>query len=704
MLIKSMCAPSLGPWPGCSRAKRRRRRLGVKLPTLYAYVSRGLLVSHPSDGGRRRLFDVDDVEHLARRSRGGRRVESRLASVTTGITQIREDGAYYRGHRVTALALTATFEEVADLLWRARPAPEHWVPSRLPRPPHLDTADLLRWVTVLCGAKDRLRADLRPELVIRSARRLITTMVHGLPGQTEPASPAGGSTAAGLARRLVSSTMPGASGDELARTVDMALVLLADHELATSTVAVRVAASTRADLYDAILAGLGTAAGPLHGGASQLAYRLIVDAERRRRRARRQRVPSMAADASRVRARRLPPRRSPGDPASRVLPWPGPPRTTRPRWIADRVGPRPRRPSCQRGPRTGGGDLGDGDAGRRRRHDLHHRPGRRLDGPLPRGTGRKASPVPSTRRLRHREREPPIASGAVPRYAWRFAAGLLTLTLVGLVTSSCSSPTSRAVAGPTPVGFVHVADDHGSRGAAATPYLVDGAGRRVLMHGVAVVGLEDVAYPGAAGGPALFPVNPAAYDGRCPAASARIPQPPLCEVQAAKPAYDQSTAAGSGDDLAEMRALGFDMVRLVLNWSQIEPDRRALLRCLPRPGGPGRRVGTAARDLGHPRHAPGSVLALHPPRSHDHGGRSSVPILRWFRRRPEMGRVHRRQAGVRHRRADGAEPGVERRVRRLLGQPHRGRAGRASLPAWACRTITSVPWPRWPSGSGMIRP
>ena len=66
---------------------------------------------------------------------------------------------------------------------------------------------------------------------------------------------------------------------ELVRAVNAALVLLADHELATSTVAVRVAASTRADLYDAVLAGLGVVAGPLHGGASQLAYGLVRDAE-----------------------------------------------------------------------------------------------------------------------------------------------------------------------------------------------------------------------------------------------------------------------------------------------------------------------------------------------------------------------------------------------------------------------------------------
>jgi citrate synthase len=255
------------------------RRLGVKLPTLYAYVSRGLVASHPSDDRRRRLFAVEDIEQLALRSRGGRRVESRLASVTTGITQIREDGVYYRGYPVTDLASSRTFEEVADLLWRTGPEPSDWVPRRLPRPPQLDTGDLLRWVTVLCGAKDRLRADLRPELVIRSARRLISTMVHALTATTTGSSERS-STAEQLALYLVPAQVAVAARAELDRTVDMALVLLADHELATSTVAVRVAASTRADLYDATLAGLGTLAGPLHGGASQLAYALLVDAER----------------------------------------------------------------------------------------------------------------------------------------------------------------------------------------------------------------------------------------------------------------------------------------------------------------------------------------------------------------------------------------------------------------------------------------
>jgi citrate synthase len=90
-----------------------------------------------------------------------------------------------------------------------------------------------------------------------------------LPGRPSPT----GSLASRLAGRLTSSP-----GEALVRAVNAALVLMADHELATSTMAVRVAASTRADLYDVLLAGLGTIAGPLHGGASQQAYSLLADA------------------------------------------------------------------------------------------------------------------------------------------------------------------------------------------------------------------------------------------------------------------------------------------------------------------------------------------------------------------------------------------------------------------------------------------
>ena len=94
-------------------------------------------------------------------------------------------------------------------------------------------------------------------------------------GAPSRADPAGASVAARLAGRLA-----GTGAVVPTEAVNASLVLLADHELATSTVAVRVAASVRSDPYDAFLAGVATLAGPLHGGASQQAYELLALAER----------------------------------------------------------------------------------------------------------------------------------------------------------------------------------------------------------------------------------------------------------------------------------------------------------------------------------------------------------------------------------------------------------------------------------------
>ena len=54
-------------------------------------------------------------------------------------------------------------------------------------------------------------------------------------------------------------------------------MLLADHELAASTLAARVAASTWADPYLVVLAGMSAAGGPLHGGASRAVRALLAE-------------------------------------------------------------------------------------------------------------------------------------------------------------------------------------------------------------------------------------------------------------------------------------------------------------------------------------------------------------------------------------------------------------------------------------------
>ena len=53
------------------------------------------------------------------------------------------------------------------------------------------------------------------------------------------------------------------------------MVLLADHELATSTVAARVAASTGAGVLDVVTAGLSAMPGPRHGQVSREVVRYL---------------------------------------------------------------------------------------------------------------------------------------------------------------------------------------------------------------------------------------------------------------------------------------------------------------------------------------------------------------------------------------------------------------------------------------------
>ncbi len=271
------------------------RRLGVKVPTLYAYVSRGLLSSYRDPVGRGSLFALSEIEALSARSRGGRQTATRLATVTTGITRLDPClGPLYRGRPAIHLATTAGFEEVALGLWDTVPhasagvAGDDWAVPDLGPCPLPGAFERMRWSLVVCGATDPLRADLRPSAVVRAAKRSIAALADlAAPalnaGHDVPARAPGLSTS--IAARLGGRLGPPAeralgSGSALDAALDAALVLLADHELATSTVAVRVAASTRSDPYDAFLAGLTTLAGPLHGGASQRVHELFAAAER----------------------------------------------------------------------------------------------------------------------------------------------------------------------------------------------------------------------------------------------------------------------------------------------------------------------------------------------------------------------------------------------------------------------------------------
>jgi citrate synthase len=261
-------------------------RLGVKRQTLYAYVSRGLLASVPLPGGRGSGFEAAAVDALLRRSRAGRRAANEL-TVATAVTSTEGGRLRYRGRDAVALAGRDPFEAVATWLWDGRldaipclAPPEVLDVARAvsaPLAPDTRTVDRLRVIAAAAATADPLRFDLSPSSVMAAGRTLLGVMVDCLP---QPRDRPGVASSASVAERLWPRLSPLAPAPEAVAALDAALVLMADHELATSTFAARVAASTRANPYAVVGAGLGALDGPLHGTVSELVHRLLVDAER----------------------------------------------------------------------------------------------------------------------------------------------------------------------------------------------------------------------------------------------------------------------------------------------------------------------------------------------------------------------------------------------------------------------------------------
>ncbi|MFJ5175505.1 citrate synthase [Streptomyces griseoviridis] len=280
------------PEPSPSLAERRlttretAELLGVKPETVYAYVSRGQLSSHRVPGGRGSTFDTAEVTALARRNKresaGSQHTGGEL-SVRTRVTLIEADRYYFRGIDATELALRHSYEEVAEWLWTGRMEPG--VEFRAPAasvavarravdalPEHTGPTDRLRVAAIAAAAADPLRFDLSEDAVLGTARTLIPTLVAALPPARR-----GHRDTGPLARRLWA-RLTGRDADAASlRVLDTALALLVDHDLAASTLAVRVAASARAHAYAAVSAGLGVLEGPLHGAAGGLAHRMLLD-------------------------------------------------------------------------------------------------------------------------------------------------------------------------------------------------------------------------------------------------------------------------------------------------------------------------------------------------------------------------------------------------------------------------------------------
>jgi citrate synthase len=254
--------------------------LSISPATLYAYVSRGLVRSEPAEeGSRARRYRADDVRSL--KNRRAPMVEGQglkaadLPLMDSAVSTITAEGPIYRGVKATTLSETATLEQAATLLWDSQSA-DPFAKSNMPvvsptmraiMAATKDAPPIDRAVAVLSQATE---ADPRAYNTVSEGRaatgaRILRLVVATMIGAEPSADP--------LHKQIARAWAPKHKHAE--DLIRRALVLLADHELNSSTFTVRCAASTGISLYDAVIAGLVALKGPRHGGVGPMASKML---------------------------------------------------------------------------------------------------------------------------------------------------------------------------------------------------------------------------------------------------------------------------------------------------------------------------------------------------------------------------------------------------------------------------------------------
>ncbi len=269
--------------------------LGIKKESFYSYVSRFAIRSQTRPGEKKKFYNRTDIERLRSRSQSKFGNEARASHamrfgepiVQTSICEITPEGPRYRGHNAIDLVRDLwRFESVADLLMegsgisRSRP----WPLAKIDATPNT-VADVaidqdansvaLCLVSMIVAGAARQSAGHRSESDDFATTRSLIQQATSLAGLLGP-----GKRIRGLGARewVAEGILRGLGCEptaEAVRAVDAALIVSAEHELAPPTVAVRVAASTGANIASCMIAGLVTETGRLQAGGIEAAENVM---------------------------------------------------------------------------------------------------------------------------------------------------------------------------------------------------------------------------------------------------------------------------------------------------------------------------------------------------------------------------------------------------------------------------------------------
>lgn len=199
-------------------------------------------------------------------------------------------GLLYRGYAVEELADHASFEEVAylilygelpkadqlkafsDRLRQYAPVPDQVIEILRRIPQQAGMMDVMRTGCSLLAHWDPDQADNSHDANVRKAERLLAQLPvimaarHRLVQGKEPYGPDKRYSLAENILRMLRRRDPSPNA---VRSLEVSLVLYAEHEYNASTFTARVVASTLSDLHSAVTAAIGALKGPLHGGANE---------------------------------------------------------------------------------------------------------------------------------------------------------------------------------------------------------------------------------------------------------------------------------------------------------------------------------------------------------------------------------------------------------------------------------------------------
>ena len=207
----------------------------------------------------------------------------------------------YRGIDIHELADNSTFEETCYLLWfgklpsrgelkelRERMAEERKLDASIIHrlnlaPKHALPMDVLRTIVSALSFYDPEEknndraANIHKAIRLTSQIAMVVAAYDRIRKGKPVVEPDRSLSHAANFLLMLNGTQPTKTAE---RALDIALILHADHELNASTFAARVTAATLSDMHSAVTSAIGALKGPLHGGANEAVFKILMEIDR----------------------------------------------------------------------------------------------------------------------------------------------------------------------------------------------------------------------------------------------------------------------------------------------------------------------------------------------------------------------------------------------------------------------------------------